>query len=95
VALVGLALFALVGMHLRRGDSRLVETYAAAIAGTNLAFGSNAHLIYSGSITDADAQRLVKTLSIPRLNNANGATILYTKNQAGSVVSVAVNSGAG
>ncbi len=94
VALFGFALFTLAGMALHRGDARQAETYTAAITGKNLTFGNNAHLVYSGSTTEADAQRLVSILSILRLNNAQGATVLYTKNQAGSVVSVAVKEGA-
>jgi hypothetical protein len=94
VALIGLALFVFVGITLRRGDARQAETYTAAVTGKNRTFGNNAHLVYSGSTTDVDAKRLVDILSILRLNNAPGATILYTKNQAGSVVSFAVKEGA-
>jgi membrane associated rhomboid family serine protease len=94
VALIGFSLFVLAGMALRRGDARQTETYIAAVAGKNLTFGNNAHLVYSGSTTDADAKRLVEILSILRLSNVQNATILYTKNQAGSVVSLAVKEGA-
>jgi membrane associated rhomboid family serine protease len=94
VALIGLALFVLVGLSLRRGDASQAEIYTAAMTGKDLTFGNNSHLIYSGSITDADAKRVVQSLSILRSGNAQGATVLYTRNQAGSVVSMVVKDGA-
>ena len=64
------------------------------MTGKNLLFGNNSHLIYSGSITDADAKRLTQAMTALGLGKAKGATILYTRNQDGSVVSVVVKDGA-
>ena len=94
VALIGLTLFAVAGVTLRREDRVAAETYTAAVTGKKLSLGGSANLVYSGTATEADAKRLAASLSMLRFGNAQGATMLYMKNGSGSVVSVIVKDGA-
>jgi hypothetical protein len=94
VVLIGVVLFALAGVGLRRGDPTQGETFTAAMTGKKLTVGNSSELLYSGTATEADAKRLAETLSIVGFAKAQKATILYTKGRSGSVVSLVVKEGA-
>jgi len=90
VALAGLALFVPISSRLRGGDANRAEAYAAEINGKSLTIGKNDRIVYAGQATEADAKRLAETLTRLNFMSDRGALVLYTKDRAGSVVSVIV-----
>jgi membrane associated rhomboid family serine protease len=90
VMLIGLALFVPVGLKLRGGDKGRADSYSAEMSGKTLTIGKSDRIIYSGNVTDTEAQHLGQVLKRIGFMQDRGVLVLYRKDQMGPVLSLIV-----